>query len=149
MQGLLAEPPTPKDGSDPQPNELRDFLMNPLQSEARKELVDTMTKEYSLQEASQNLLKVLIDNNRLECLPEIAAKYEQEFNENSETKVPPTWLFMAFPGPCIRLPLLCTHLPVCVGRHKGLACPSCAGVRCCSGSSVVRHVQLARADTQP
>lgn len=40
----------------------------------------------AVQEESANLLKVLIDNNRVECVPEIAAEYEQEYNERSETK---------------------------------------------------------------
>lgn len=87
LQGMLAAPKPSGDNEDPPMNELRSFLFNPLETEGRKEVVDSLGKEYKLQDETVNTLKVLIDNNRLECIEELVDVYERVYNETTDTKI--------------------------------------------------------------
>jgi hypothetical protein len=101
MQAMIAPQSAKKEGEEAPANELRDFLMGiPLGGEQRKNVIDTLGKEVKMQKETVDFLKLLVDTNRLDCIDQIIATFEESYNQLTDTQVRLQTMLLSFNFVC-------------------------------------------------
>ena len=69
-------------------NELRDFMLGvPLGQDQRKDIIDSIAKDISMQKETCDFLKLLIDTNRMDAIEDIIVVFDEKYNILTDTQV--------------------------------------------------------------